>query len=136
MAFKYPPKKGTLTDMFIKYVIRRQRRNLPATKRHFYQTVLGYSVSMKDLSAREVINLNPEYDWLEDGSPSEQKATIKRVLANMIYNPKTDRVLDVSGQNSMFFSALTDSGILARDGKFYKVGPNYEVWTQGDLVRL
>ena len=103
MTFKYPPKKNSLTAMFIAYVIRRQRRNLPATKRHFYSTVLGYTENT-------------------DGGRT--------------YNPKTDHSVYLSGHNTQFFAAISQSGILKREGKFYTLGPNYDTWKNGKLNRI
>ena len=108
MKFNYPPKKNSLTDLFINYVIRRQRRNLPATKRDFYKTVLGYKTNAENSGVK---------------------------LPQIVVNPTTGNSISLGGHNSQFFAGITQSGILQRDGQFYKLGPNYDLWTKGLLKR-
>ena len=43
------------------------------------------------------------------------------------------------GHNNMFFAAIKDSGIVKMERKgrqfVYSLGPNYEAWTKGKLLR-
>ena len=84
-AFKYPPKQGTMTQMFTDYLKENPRR----TSNQFYEDVLGRS------------------------------------------RPR--------GHNNMFFASIKDAGIvkLERKGRqfVYSLGPNYDTWTQGKLLR-
>jgi hypothetical protein len=129
-VFKFPPKKNSMTDMFIKYVVRRQRRNLPATKRDFYKTVLGYKINVGNLSKEEFINTIIDNE-LKKYVPDN----IKKHYETHVYNPITNKMIDLNGHNSKFFSTITDSGILSRDGQFYTIGPNYNSWINGNLKK-
>ncbi len=133
MSFRYPPGKGTMTDMFIKYVVRRQRRGLPATKRHFYQTVLGYKITLGKLSYDEFIKIIDPPDYLVQSSDKDK--TIKNHFKDRYYNPISKHQINISGHNTQFFAGVAQSGILKRDGQFYTLGPNYDAWTKGELIR-
>ena len=84
-TFKYPPRKGTMTQKFTDYLKQNPRR----TSNQFYEDVLGYS------------------------------------------RPRA--------HNNMFFASIKDAGIvkMERQGRqfVYSLGPNYEDWTQGKLLR-
>ena len=84
-TFKYPPKEGSMTQMFTDYLKGNPRR----TPNQFYEEVLGRS------------------------------------------RPRA--------HNNMFFASIKDSGIvkMEREGRqfVYSLGPNYEAWTQGKLLR-
>ena len=82
MTFRYPPKEGSLTQLFVDFV----KKNPGKTRKEFY-----------DSMGRE-------------------------------YKP---------GNNSSFFAAIKDSGIvdLTRKGRqfVYTIGPNHQAWTEGRL---
>ena len=84
-TFKYPPKQGSMTQLFTDYL----KENPRSTSNDFYEDVLGRS------------------------------------------RPR--------GHNNMFFAAIKDSGIvkMERQGRqfVYSLGPNYDAWTQGKLLR-
>ena len=84
-TFKYPPRKGTMTQKFTDYLKGNPRR----TANQFYEEVLGYP------------------------------------------RPRA--------HNNMFFASIKDSGIvkMERQGRqfVYSLGPNYEAWTEGKLLR-
>lgn len=135
-AFHYPPKRNSITSLFVKYVVRRQRRNLPATKRDFYKTVLGYNVNVGNLSPQDFndlknTKLHPHfiYDYNYD------QKTIKKLYGSTVYNPSTNKIINLNGHNTQFFAAIVDSGILSREGQFYTIGPNYEDWINGALQK-
>ena len=128
-VFKYPPKKNGMTSLFVKYVVRRQRRNLPATKRDFYKTVLGYKINVGNLDPEEFAKISHG-----SYSPTTQEE-IKKRYGTHVYNPTLIKMIDLSGHNTIFFASITDSGILKREGSFYTLGPNYEAWTKGLLKK-
>ena len=84
-TFKYPPKKGSMTQLFTDYL----KDNPRSTSNDFYEDVLG--------------------------------------------RPRP------RAHNNMFFAAIKDSGIvkMERQGRqfVYSLGPNYDDWTQGKLLR-
>jgi len=84
-TFKYPPKKGSMTQLFTDYL----KENPRSTPNQFYEDVLG--------------------------------------------RPRP------RAHNNMFFAAIKDSGIveMERQGRqfVYSLGPNYDAWTQGKLLR-
>jgi len=84
-TFKYPPKKGSMTQLFTEYL----KDNPRSTPNDFYEAVLG--------------------------------------------RPRP------RAHNNMFFAAIKDSGIveMERQGRqfVYSLGPNYDAWTQGKLLR-
>ena len=84
-TFKYPPKKGSMTQLFTDYL----KDNPRSTSNDFYEDVLG--------------------------------------------RPRP------RAHNNMFFAAIKDSGIvkMERQGRqfVYSLGPNYDAWTQGKLLR-
>jgi hypothetical protein len=125
-VFSYPPKPNSLTSLFIKYVLRRQRRNLPATKRDFYKTVLGYKINVGKLSPEE---FNQYFDKILSSDK------IKKSYGTYVYNPVKNHKLNLNGHNTQFFSSITDSGILSREGQFYTIGPNYNHWKNKTLKR-
>lgn len=130
--FNYPPKKNGITDMFVRYVMRRQRRNLPATKKDFYKTVLGYKVPMSKLTPEK---FNEIMVLMGENNKDITQEQIKLWHANDYYNPTLNKKININGHNSMFFAGITDSGILKRDGQFYSIGPNYDSWVKGNLSR-
>ena len=85
ISFKYPPKKGSLTQMFVDFV----KNNPGKTRKEFY-----------DYIGRE-------------------------------YRP---------GNNSEFFATINNAGIvqMERSGRqfVYRLGPNYEAWTEGRLGKI
>ena len=84
-TFKYPPKKGSMTQLFTDYL----KDNPRSTSNDFYEDVLG--------------------------------------------RPRP------RAHNNMFFAAIKDAGIvkMERQGRqfVYSLGPNYDAWTQGKLLR-
>jgi len=84
-TFKYPPKQGSMTQLFTDYL----KDNPRSTPNEFYLDVLG--------------------------------------------RPRP------RAHNNMFFAAIKDSGIvkMERQGRqfVYSLGPNYDAWTQGKLLR-
>ena len=84
-TFKYPARKGTMTQKFVDYIKENPRR----TSNQFYEDVLG--------------------------------------------RPRP------RGHNNMFFASIKDSGIVKMERKgrqfVYSLGPNYEAWTEGKLLR-
>lgn len=138
-VFNYPPRKNTITDMFVRYVVRRQRRGLPATKKDFYKTVLGYKYQMEILPIDEInsimIQLN-EPPIETDGIPLDVVTDyIKTHYKNIYYNPSLNKVININGHNSLFFKSITEAGILQRKSKFYMLGVNYNDWIKGNLKR-
>ena len=61
-----------------------------------------------------------------------------RRTANQFYEDVLGRSRP-RAHNNMFFAAIKDSGIvkMERQGRqfVYSLGPNYEAWTQGKLLR-
>ena len=84
-TFKYPPKQGSMTQLFTSYL----KDNPRSTSNQFYEDVLG--------------------------------------------RPRP------RGHNNMFFASIKDSGIVKMERKgrqfVYSLGPNYEAWIQGKLLR-
>jgi len=84
-VFKYPPKKGSMTQLFTDYI----KQNPGSTANEFYMDILGHP------------------------------------------RPRA--------HNNMFFASIKDSGIvkMERDGRqfVYSLGPNYQTWTEGKLLR-
>ena len=85
LTFKYPPKEGSLTQLFVDFV----KNNPGKTRKEFYDSI------------------------------------------GRTYTP---------GHNSEFFAVIKDSGIVKMDRKgrqfVYTLGPNYEPWTKGELLRI
>lgn len=137
-SFKYPPKKGGWTDLFVNYVMRRQRRGLPATKRDFYKTVLGYKIDVDKMTYEQFKEKFFPLEWIENhtSDPKERNKKIKNGYLGYVARPDDRAMLNIRGHNSSFFSAITDAGILKRDGKFYSLGPNYESWKSGYLKKI
>ena len=85
LTFKYPPKEGSLTQLFVDFV----KNNPGKTRKEFYDSI------------------------------------------GRTYTP---------GHNSEFFAVINDSGIvkMERQGRqfVYTLGPNYEPWTRGELLRI
>jgi len=118
--------------------MRRQRRGLPATKRDFYKTVLGYKIDVDKMTYEQFKEIFFPLEWMENNisDPKERNKKIKNEYLGYVARPDDRSMLNIRGHNSSFFSAITDAGILKRDGKFYSLGPNYESWKSGYLKKI